>query len=74
MAKGWTFQRLIDEKMKLTACCHHAPCNHHQLLDLVNLRDRFGADGMGYQAKAEMQEVREKAVARFIRPTQGERL
>ena len=41
---GWTFQRLIDEKMKLTACCHHAPCNLHQLLDLVKLRDRFGPD------------------------------
>ena len=44
MGKGWTFQRLIDEKMKLTACCHHAPCNHHQLLDLLKLRDRFGPD------------------------------
>ena len=42
MAKGWTFQSLIDAKMQVTACCHHAPCNHHQVLDLVKLRDRFG--------------------------------
>ena len=44
MANGWTFQRLIDEKMKVPACCHHAPCNHHHVLDLAKLRDRFGPD------------------------------
>ena len=44
MAKGWTFQSLIDEKMAVTAFCHHAPCNHSQPLDLVKLRDRFGPD------------------------------
>lgn len=42
--KGWTFQSLIDEKMTVTAHCHHAPCNHSQKLDLVKLRDRFGPD------------------------------
>ncbi|MER9167683.1 hypothetical protein NKI12_09910 [Mesorhizobium australicum] len=42
--KGWTFQRLIDDKMTVTAHCHHSPCNHSQKLDLVNLRDRFGPE------------------------------
>jgi hypothetical protein len=27
MAKGWTFQLLINGKMTVTAHCHHAPCN-----------------------------------------------
>jgi hypothetical protein len=44
MTKGWTFQTLIDEKMAVTAHCHHAPCNHNQKLDLAKLRDRFGPD------------------------------
>jgi hypothetical protein len=44
MAKDWTFQSLIDAKMAVTAHCHHAPCNHSQMLDLVKLRDRFGPD------------------------------
>ncbi|WP_192177665.1 hypothetical protein [Mesorhizobium amorphae] len=44
MAKGWTFQTLIDAKMTVRAFCHHAPCNHSQVLDLVKLRDRYGPD------------------------------
>ncbi|PZV37597.1 hypothetical protein [Mesorhizobium kowhaii] len=44
MAKGWTFQSLIDGKMTVTAFCHYAPCNNSQPLDLVKLRDRFGPD------------------------------
>lgn len=44
MAKGWTFQSLIDEKMTVRAHCHRARCNHSQVLDLVKLRDRFGPD------------------------------
>ena len=44
MAKGWTFQSLIDAKMTVMAQCHRAPCNHNQVLDLVKLRDRFGPD------------------------------
>jgi len=44
MAKGWTWQTLIDDKMTVTAFCHHAPCNHSQKLDLKALRDRFGPD------------------------------
>ena len=44
MAKGWTFQSLIDAKMAVTAYCHYAPCNNSQRLDLVKLRDRFGPD------------------------------
>jgi len=44
MGKGWTFQTLIDDKMAVTAHCHHAPCNHSQKLDLVKLSDRFGRE------------------------------
>ncbi|UVC18939.1 hypothetical protein IHQ72_11405 [Mesorhizobium onobrychidis] len=44
MAKGWTFQSLIDEQMAVTAHCQTAPCHHRQVLDLVKLRDRFGPD------------------------------
>lgn len=44
MAAGWTYRKLIDEKMTLTAFCHHAPCNHHQVLDLAALAARFGPD------------------------------
>jgi hypothetical protein len=44
MAKGWTFQSLIDARMEVTEFCHHAPCNHSQKLDVVKLRDRFGPD------------------------------
>lgn len=44
MGKGWTFQTLIDEKMTVTAHCHPSPCNHHRVLDLGKLRDRFGPD------------------------------
>ncbi len=40
MGKGWTFQRLIDDKMTVTAHCHHSPCkNHSRFLDRVKLRD-----------------------------------
>lgn len=44
MATGWTYQKLIDDKMTVTAHCHHAPCNHHQALDLKALAKRFGPD------------------------------
>jgi len=44
MAKGWTWQTLIDGKMTVTAFCHHAPCNHSQVLDLEALAARFGPD------------------------------
>ena len=44
MANGWTFQSLIDARMTVMAHCHHGPCNHNQVLDLVKLRDRFGPD------------------------------
>jgi hypothetical protein len=44
MGKGWTFQSLIDDKMKVTAHCHNAGCHHKQELELVKLRDRFGPD------------------------------
>ncbi|MBN9067267.1 MAG: hypothetical protein J0H60_12645 [Rhizobiales bacterium] len=44
MARGWTFQRLIDERMMVTAYCHNSACNHSQRLDLEKLRDRFGPD------------------------------
>ncbi|MER8373922.1 hypothetical protein [Mesorhizobium sp. M1406] len=44
MAKGWTFQSLIDSKMIVSAHCHYAPCYHSHVLDLVKLRDRFGPD------------------------------
>ncbi|WP_292174908.1 hypothetical protein [Mesorhizobium sp.] len=44
MAKGWTFQSLIDAKMTVTAFCHWSPCNHSQKLDLAQLRDRYGPD------------------------------
>jgi len=37
MAKGWTFQSLIDAKMTVTAHCHHGPCNHNQVLDLARV-------------------------------------
>jgi len=46
MAKGWTFQSLIDEKMAVTAHCHKSPCSHSQKLDLAKLRDRFGPDAL----------------------------
>lgn len=40
MGKGWTFQRLIDDKMTVTAHCHRSPCkNHSRFLDRVKLRD-----------------------------------
>jgi hypothetical protein len=29
--------------MTVTAHCHHAPCNHYQVLDLAKLRE-FGPD------------------------------
>jgi hypothetical protein len=41
---GSTFQSLIDAKMTVTAYCHRSACNHHQVLDLEMLRDRFGPD------------------------------
>ena len=41
---GRTLQSLIDGKMTIEACCQKAPCHHHQTLDLVKLRDRFGPD------------------------------
>ncbi|WP_292167178.1 hypothetical protein [Mesorhizobium sp.] len=44
MAKGWTFQSMIDAKMTVTAFCHWSPCNHSQKLDLAQLRDRYGPD------------------------------
>ncbi|MER8882581.1 hypothetical protein [Mesorhizobium sp. M0816] len=44
MAKGWTFQSLIDENVQVTAHCHRAPCHHRQELDLAKLRARFGPD------------------------------
>ncbi|PTE11536.1 hypothetical protein C9427_04760 [Mesorhizobium helmanticense] len=44
MAKGWTFQSLIDAKMAVTAHCHNSACHHRQVLDLVKLGDRFGPD------------------------------
>ncbi|TIX28293.1 hypothetical protein [Mesorhizobium sp.] len=42
MAKGWTYQSLIDGKMTVTAYCH--ACNHHKVLNLEALRDRFGPE------------------------------
>jgi hypothetical protein len=50
MAKGWTFQSLIDAKMTVMAHCHRPPCNHNQVLDLVKLRDRFGPDAPAMSA------------------------
>jgi|EndMetStandDraft_8_1072994.scaffolds.fasta_scaffold222322_3 hypothetical protein len=44
MAKSWTFQSLIDDKMTVTAYCHNAACHHKQTLNLAKLRDRFGPD------------------------------
>jgi len=44
MTKGWTFQELIDARMTVTAFCNNPACHHKQELDLVKLRDRFGAD------------------------------
>ncbi|ESX50800.1 hypothetical protein X760_31660 [Mesorhizobium sp. LSHC422A00] len=34
--KDWTLQMLIDSKMTVRAHCHHSPCNHSQVLDLVS--------------------------------------
>jgi hypothetical protein len=44
MAKGWTYQKLIDGEMTVTAYCHD--CNHSKKLDLAKLRDRFGPDAL----------------------------
>ncbi|MDX8536001.1 hypothetical protein RFM23_00010 [Mesorhizobium abyssinicae] len=44
MAKGWTFQSLIDAKMTVTAFCQWSPCNHSQKLDLAQFRDCYGPD------------------------------
>ncbi|MER8745998.1 hypothetical protein NKH54_23360 [Mesorhizobium sp. M1004] len=46
MAKGWTFQSLIDHKMTVTvtAYCHTPACHHKRVLDLAKLRDGFGPD------------------------------
>ena len=44
MSKGHTYQSLIDDKMTVTAYCHHPKCHHKQELDLKKLRDRFGPD------------------------------
>ncbi|MBM2712810.1 hypothetical protein JQK88_16520 [Mesorhizobium caraganae] len=44
MSKGWTFQSLIDDKMKVTAHCHNPACHHNQELDLAKRRDRLGSD------------------------------
>lgn len=41
---GWTLQSLIDADMTVAAHCQRSACNHSQLLDLVQLRDRFGPD------------------------------
>lgn len=42
MGPGWTYQTLIDGKMTVTAYCHG--CNHHKVLKLELLRDKFGPD------------------------------
>ena len=44
MAKGWTFQTLIDGKMTVTAHCNNPACRRKQVLDLAQFRDRFGPD------------------------------
>jgi ribosomal protein L16/L10AE len=52
VAKGWTFQSLIDDKMTVTAYCHNPACHHKRELDLR------AANGMGHPAEASLQEVR----------------
>ncbi|WP_292130969.1 hypothetical protein [Mesorhizobium sp.] len=47
--KNWTWQKLIDERMTLTAFCHNHLCNHSQKLDLAKLRDRFGPDAQAME-------------------------
>ena len=42
MADGWTYQTLIDRRMRVTASC--GACHRHKVLDLMALRDRFGPD------------------------------
>jgi hypothetical protein len=42
MGKGWTYQSLIDGRMTVTAHCE--VCNHHKVLPLEALCDRFGPD------------------------------
>lgn len=44
MAKGWTFQSLIDGHMTVTAHCHNPKCHHSQKLDLAALAAKFGPD------------------------------
>ncbi|GLS29982.1 hypothetical protein SAMN04488498_104313 [Mesorhizobium albiziae] len=41
---GWTFQSLIDERMKVTAFCLDDACRNVRVLPLEELRDRFGPD------------------------------
>jgi hypothetical protein len=41
---AWTLQSLIDGKMTVTGYCQRSACNHHQVLNLEKLRDRFGPD------------------------------
>lgn len=40
----WTFRRLIDEGMTLTAYCHRSRCNHHAVLDVPALATKYGPD------------------------------
>lgn len=39
-----TIQEFIDSGDTLTAYCHNSRCHHHQVLDMVKLRDRLGPD------------------------------
>ncbi|MGX9148350.1 hypothetical protein ACWTU9_32935, partial [Mesorhizobium sp. 128a] len=65
MAKDWTLQSLIDDRMTVTAYCHRPSCHPRQALDLVKLRDRFGPD-----APAMEQDIRPPAEMRQM-PRQG---
>jgi hypothetical protein len=62
--KNWTWQKLIDERMTMTAFCHNHACNHRQKLDLAMLRDRFGpgcaGNGVGCAAEAALRALRRR--------------
>lgn len=40
----WTPQRLIDDKMTVTAYCHNSHCHHKQQVDLQGLLVLLGPD------------------------------
>jgi hypothetical protein len=41
---GWTIQKLIDDRVTVTAYCHNSRCNHRAVLDLQKLRNKLGPD------------------------------